>query len=77
MSWDDRETDEEEIQAQPLNWFAVAGLIASFALALGGLFVLPAVETLGFTTRNAFWAVLAVEFVAAIGVGISARKLRG
>lgn len=75
MSWDDRETTEDDLEVKSLNRAAVVGLVASFFLALAGLFVLPAFEVAGLDSRSAFWLVLAVEFAAALGVGISARKL--
>lgn len=68
---------ETDLEVQSLNRVAVVGLVGSFFLALVGLFVLPAIEALGYDTEAAFWAVLAVEFVAAVGVGVSARRLYG
>jgi hypothetical protein len=73
VSFDD-ETDGE-VDVRSLNRVAVAGLIGSFFLALAGLFVLPAADAVGLSTRNGFWIVLAVEFVGAVGVGVSARRL--
>lgn len=75
MSWNDQETTEDDLEVRSLNRAAVVGLITSFFLAMAGLFVLPAFEIAGLGSRGAFWLVLAVEFVAALGVGISARKL--
>lgn len=75
MSWDDPKTAEEDLEVQSLNRIAVVGLVASFFLALAGLFVLPAFEIAGLGSRSAFWLTLAVEFAAALGVGISARNL--
>ena len=75
MSFDDPETAEEDLDVQTLNRLAVVGLIGSFFVALAGLFALPAATAVGFTSRNAFWVVLVIEFLAALGVGVSARKL--
>ena len=74
MSTDDPEL-EEDLDVRQLNRAEVAGLVVSFFVAMAGLFVLPAATAVGLDSRTAFWGVIAVEFVAAVGVGVSARKL--
>ena len=75
MSVDDPDAHEEELDVRSLNRVAVVGLIGSFFVALAGLFVLPAAGAVGLSTRNGFWIVLAIEFIGAVGVGLSAQRL--
>jgi len=75
VSFDDTDTGGEDLDVQSLNRVAVVGLIGSFVVALAGLFALPAAGAVGLSTRNGFWIVLGVEFVGAVGVGLSAQRL--
>ena len=70
--WDDPVTREPE----PLNRVAVAGLIGSVAVAVAGLFALPALTDGGLSFWTAFWLLCGVEFVAAVGAGVSILRLR-
>ena len=72
MSFDD---EADDVAVRSLNRIAVVGLIGSFFIALAGLFVLPATDAVGLSTRDGFWIVLGVEFVGAVGVGVSTRRL--
>ena len=72
MSRQRRESDGE---VESLNRAAVAGLVVSFFVAVAGLFSLPVLTTLGLDSRTAFWLVIGVEFLAAVGVGLSVRAL--
>jgi hypothetical protein len=46
-------------------------LVASSALAIVGLFVLPVFQAVGLAFRPAFWLVLGIEAIALAGVVIS------
>lgn len=50
-------------------------MIVSFFVAAAGMFALPAFTSLGLQSGVAFWLVLGIEFVAAVGVAISVRAL--
>lgn len=70
--------DESDPTATPesLNTRAVIGLVASVALAVVGLFILPLLEQgLGLTFGPAFAITLAIEFVAFVGVAVSVLRL--
>jgi len=55
-----------------MNRSALVGLVASVAVGVVGLFVLPLLEsTFGFGFGTAFGLVLAIEFVAFLGVAAS------
>lgn len=58
------------------NLRALAGLLISLAIGVGGLFALPALRSgLGLDFGVAFGLVLAIEFVAFIGVAASVLRL--
>lgn len=70
--------DESDPTATPesLNTRAVVGLIASVALAVVGLFILPVLENgFGLGFGPAFGIALVIEFVAFIGVAVSVLRL--
>ncbi|WP_254837981.1 hypothetical protein [Natronomonas marina] len=66
---------EEELAVEELNVRAVVGLVASVAVALVGLFALPALRSFGLSFWVAFWSLLAVEFLAFLGVAVSVLRL--
>lgn len=70
--------DEQDPTATPeaLNTRAVVGLVASVALAIIGLFILPVLEDgLGLAFGPAFAIALVIELVAFIGVAVSVLRL--
>jgi len=67
--------DERFRKPRPLNVLAVAGVAFFALLAAGALFALPSLRDLGLSFRASFVLVSAVEFVAAIGAGLSAYRL--
>jgi hypothetical protein len=71
--WNDPGTLGEQ---QPLNRLAVAGLVASTLVAIVGLFALPTLRANGLSFGAAFWSLVALEFVAALGVAVSVLRLR-
>lgn len=71
--WNDPGTLGEQ---QPLNRLAVAGLVASTLVAIVGLFALPTLTANGLTFGQAFWSLVALEFLAALGVAVSVLRLR-
>lgn len=60
---------------ESMNRRSVAGLIASVALAIVGLFALPPLRAAGLTFMEAFWTTIAIEFVAFVGVTVSVLTL--
>jgi hypothetical protein len=62
---------------EPLNRWAVVGLVVSVLVAVGGLFALPSLLSQGITFNAAFWFLCAVEFVAAVGVAYFVLNLHG
>lgn len=58
-----------------LNRLAVVGLVLGAAVAMAGLFALPALESLGLAFREAFVVIGVVEFVSAVVVGTAAYHL--
>jgi hypothetical protein len=70
--------DEPDPTATPesLNTNAVVGLVASVALAVVGLFILPVLEnSFGLAFGPAFGITLVIEFVAFVGVAVSVLRL--
>lgn len=61
---------------RPLDRTSIAGLVASVALAVVGLFALPPLRSLGLSFMEAFWATMAIELVALIGVVASVLRLQ-
>jgi hypothetical protein len=61
---------------RPLDRTSIAGLAASVALATTGLFALPPLRSLGLSFVEAFWATMAIEFVALVGVVASVLRLQ-
>lgn len=64
-----------ETEVQSLNRGAIVGLVVSFFIAAAGMFSLPGLRAIGFQSRVAFWLLIGIEFIAAIGVTISVRAL--
>jgi hypothetical protein len=62
---------------EPLNTTAVAGLIGFLVVGVGSLFALPAIQSLtGLGFFPVFWSIVALNFVCAVGVGVSVLNLR-
>ena len=68
-------SDRSEPTDESLNRGAVVGLVVSFFVAVVGLFSLPALTSVGFADNVAFWLVIGIEFLAAVGVAASVRAL--
>jgi hypothetical protein len=66
---------EEDLTVEELNTRAVVGLILSVATGVVGLFLLPALRSFGLSFNVAFWSLLALEFLAVIGVTVSVLRL--
>jgi len=63
---------DEQLAPEALNVRALASLGVSVAVAVVGLFALPALqELLGLDFFAAFWLTLAIEFAAFLGVAVS------
>lgn len=63
---------EDQLAPESLNVSALLGLVVSVAVAVVGLFVLPALRSvLGLEFLPAFWLTLGIEFVAFLGVAAS------
>lgn len=58
-----------------LNRGALAGLVVSALSAGIGLFLLPTLRAAGWSFQLAFWALVGLEFLAAIGVAVSVLNL--
>jgi hypothetical protein len=71
--WNDPGTLGEQ---RPLNRLAVVGLVVSTLVAIVGLFALPALTANGLSFGQAFWSLVAIEFLAALGVAVSVLRLR-
>lgn len=56
---------------------ALVGVVAFGLLGAVALFALPALRSLGVGFYPAFWALAAVELVAAFGVAVSILRLHG
>lgn len=69
------DVDEEDLTPPRLNRRAVYGLVASVLVAVVGLFLLPTLREAGWSFRMAFWSLVGLEFLAAVGVGISVLSL--
>jgi hypothetical protein len=67
--------DSNQSDPQSLNFRSLTGLVVFAALGAAGLFVLPLFQRLGLAFRPAFWLVLAIEFVALVGVVVSVLTL--
>jgi hypothetical protein len=60
----------------PLRREAVVGLVVSVLVGVAGLFALPAIQALtGLPFFTVFWAIVALEFLCAVGAGISVMNL--
>jgi hypothetical protein len=66
-------TDGAEYPAS-LNRLAVVAFVAAAAVAMLTLFVLPTLESMGLSFREAFLIVGVVEFAAAVVAGVSAMR---
>jgi hypothetical protein len=67
---------DPDTTVETLNTGALAGLVLSVAVGVAGLFILPALRSVfGLGFQAAFWLVLAVEFLAAVGVSVSILRL--
>jgi hypothetical protein len=66
----------DDLAPATTNRRALAGLVGSVALGVAGLFALPAIRSaFGLDFGAAFWLVLAIEFVASLGVVVSVLSL--
>ncbi|MFT4931298.1 MAG: hypothetical protein ACI91T_001173 [Natronomonas sp.] len=65
----------ENLTPSSLNPLAVVGLILFTILAVVGLFALPTLMTYGVSFRWAFAVLVVVEYLAAVGAGVSAYLL--
>jgi hypothetical protein len=69
--------DEDFADPAPLNTLAVAGLVGFLLVGVGSLFALPAIQSLtGLGFFPVFWSIVALNFVCAVGVGLSVLNLR-
>lgn len=70
-------TDEEFTDPAPLNTLAVAGVVGFLVVGVGSLFALPAIQSLtGLGFFPVFWSIVALNFICAVGVGVSVLNLR-
>ncbi|MFC5365905.1 hypothetical protein [Salinirubrum litoreum] len=69
---------EDFVDPAPLNTLAVVGLVGFLVVGVGSLFALPAIQSLtGLGFFPVFWSIVALNFVCAVGVGLSVLNLRG
>jgi hypothetical protein len=69
--------DDEFTDPAPLNTLAVVGLVGFLVVGVGSLFALPAIQSLtGLGFFPVFWSIVALNFVCAVGVGLSVLNLR-
>ena len=66
---------DDDVTVKRLNTRAVAGLVASVVVGVVGLFLLPTLRDLGLSFWTAFWSLLALEFLAFLGVAVSVLRL--
>jgi len=67
-------SDRFRTPAIPNPW-ALVGLVVSTGVAAAGLFALPSLVDAGLSVTVAFFILCVVEFLAAVGVLVSARAL--
>ena len=68
--------DDDDLAVQQLNTRSVVGLVVSVMVGVAGLFALPAIrQSFGLSFQQAFWPLLAVEFLAFVGVAVSVLRL--
>lgn len=66
---------DPEHQPESMSRRSIAGLGASVALAVAGLFTLPPLRSLGLSFTEAFWTTITLEFVAVVDVVVSVLTL--
>jgi hypothetical protein len=66
---------DDDVAVEQLNTRAVVGLVASVVVGVIGLFLLPTLRDLGLSFPVAFWSLLALEFLAFVGVAVSVLRL--
>ena len=66
---------EEDLAVEELNARAVVGMVLSVGAGVVGLFLLPVLRNFGLSFNIAFWSLLALEFLAVIGVTVSVLRL--
>lgn len=66
---------DEQLTPPRLNRTAVVGVAVSALVAAIGLFLLPTLRAAGWSFQLAFWVLVGIEFLAAIGVTISVMHL--
>ncbi len=68
--------NDDDLAVYELNTRSVVGLVVSVVVGVAGLFALPALqEVFGLSFQQAFWPLLAVEFLAFVGVAVSVLRL--
>lgn len=69
--------DDDFTDPAPLNTLAVAGVVGFLLVGVGSLFALPLVQSLtGLGFFPVFWSIVALNFICAVGVGVSVLNLR-
>ena len=69
-------SNDDDLTVYELNTRSIVGLVVSVAIGVVGLFALPALQrSLGLSFQEVFWPLLAVEFLAFIGVAVSVLRL--
>ena len=69
-------SNDDDLTVYELNTRSIVGLVASVAIGVVGLFALPALQrSLGLSFQEVFWPLLAVEFLAFVGVAVSVLRL--
>ena len=70
------DNNDDDLTIYELNTRSVVGLVVSVAVGVVGLFALPALQQgFGLSFQEAFWPLLAVEFLAFVGVAVSVLRL--
>ena len=68
--------DDDDLTVYELNTRSIVGLVGSVVVGVIGLFALPALQQgFGLSFQEAFWPLLAVEFLAFVGVAVSVLRL--
>ena len=69
-------SNDDDLTVYELNTRSIVGLVVSVAIGVVGLFALPALQrSLGLSFQEVFWPLLAVEFLAFVGVAVSVLRL--
>lgn len=66
---------DQDVSVDRLNVRAIIGLLVSVGVAVVGLFLLPVLRGFGLGFSVSFWSLLALEFVAFLGVAYSVLHL--